>query len=61
MSNPEAVALETDLRSEERGTVEEHRAAHKWMREKFANEREMLLQIHSVLVDLLEEARGKKK
>ena len=51
---------DANLKSPEAGTVEEHRDAHKWLRENRSGEREIWLQIHSVLIDVLE-ALGKAK
>jgi hypothetical protein len=53
--------IDQNLKSNESGTVQEHRDAHLWLREKRYSEREILLQIHSVLIDVLGELRGKKK
>lgn len=43
-----------EVRGSEKGTPEEHREINSWMRREFNQEKEILLQIHCVLVDILE-------
>lgn len=53
--------VSSDMRSSEAGTVAEHRTAHEWLRANRFSEREILLQVHSVLVDVLEALQKGKK
>lgn len=52
-----------DIRSPEAATALEHRAAHRWLINNAFGEREIALQTHLVLIDILaalEKIAGKK-
>ena len=51
--------VDDNARLHERGEVDEHREAGEWLRKNFS-EKEAYLQIHMVLIDVLEELRKKK-